>query len=423
MTMQQKLLKICQQIDVIPEELMEPLQRNLEAAKNFVRWNTQFAVVNANKVKLFIHGLRYGYKHHNLDCISFKPSLRTLCGFTLEAFAILFTDLESGLSQLFPNSPSVVGLEGSHYCERRFKLFLTLFHLKMGVSYENMSSIFGWCKSAIGEWCNRIQRMMTRSLDGFIHVLENGTLSQAWQRRQADMFKMEHQLKSNWHFFKERMLFQNRYQTERTKSPPFRFDIERLFMGSIGAVDGTYTVSVAFKTTTLNDDGDKNPDDAYYCKYLGEHGYKLLVLTSHKDPAYGNKKIILQVLVGPAPTSDAVMWDKCVGGLLPYLIDGVVFVGDNAFQDSQLVIAPYAAWHLLNFTTEDRAAAGSFNNHHSGRRIDSENCIGELKEWAIVRGRDDVKLFDNQDYFEDAIKCVWGLINYRTMKCPLMNSF
>jgi hypothetical protein len=62
--------------------------------------------------------------------------------------------------------------------------------------------------------------------------------------------------------------------------------------------------------------------------------------------------------------------------------------------------------------------AGHFNFSHSGRRIDVENMIGEIKEWAFVRGRTDIRLFDTKDKFEECIDCIWSLVNYRNMGCP-----
>ena len=63
----------------------------------------------------------------------------------------------------------------------------------------------------------------------------------------------------------------------------------------------------------------------------------------------------------------------------------------------------------------EKANATTFNSDHSRRRIDSENAIAELKEWASIRGRGDISLFYDQTTFEDAVACVLGLNNFRSM--------
>lgn len=83
-------------------------------------------------------------------------------------------------------------------------------------------------------------------------------------------------------------------------------------------------------------------------------------------------------------------------------------------------ITPYAQYHINAMSVLQRASASTYNGSHSRRRIDSEHSIGMMKEWVIVRGRSDVLLFDNEEYFEDALNCVWSLINYRSIGGELM---
>lgn len=157
----QNLLQYCSSMDVIPNSLLEPLQRTLEAAKAFVRENTKVACINEAKLHFLIRGLHPRYKHYTLDCISFKLSMRSICGFHLSDFIVLLAHLEPHLRSVFPNC-EMISHERSQCCEIRFKLFLTLLHMKMGVSYATMSQIFGWSKSSIAEWCQLIRKVISK---------------------------------------------------------------------------------------------------------------------------------------------------------------------------------------------------------------------------------------------------------------------
>ena len=81
-------------------------------------------------------------------------------------------------------------------------------------------------------------------------------------------------------------------------------------------------------------------------------------------------------------------------------------MGDNAFQGCLDTITGYASWHNSLMSTIQQNSTGHFNHVHSSRRIDVENSIGEMKEWAFVRGRSDIKLHDGLDHFESGINCV-----------------
>mmetsp|Transcript_25606 Transcript_25606/g.37837 ORF Transcript_25606/g.37837 Transcript_25606/m.37837 type:complete len:430 (+) Transcript_25606:6471-7760(+) len=407
---QERLLQYVQSIDVIPPELINPLERTLQAAIKFVNDNTEATVRNSRKLRFLISGLRDGYKHHSMNCITFKPGLRSICGFSLHHFTILLNLLMPRLKLVFPNC-EVIAKDKNKYCEVRFKLFLTLFHLKMGVPYEAMSTIFGWCKSSIAQWCTDIRkRVIKPGLRKYRNILS--TLGLDWQRQQATQWKSEHLLDGTYVSFKNRIRFQNNYNAQRGVCRNI-CDVEQ-FWASIGAVDGTYSITTRMELE-LNHEGETLVDDVMYSDYLGGHAYKLLVVTSHKDLRIG-KKLIILVLVAPGNTADSVMWDRAWSILRPQiLISGSVFLGDNAYHNCSNVIAPYAQWHMNTMSTVEKANATTFNSDHSRRRIDSENAIAELKEWASIRGRGDISLFYDQTTFEDAVACVLGLNNFRSM--------
>jgi hypothetical protein len=65
------------------------------------------------------------------------------------------------------------------------------------------------------------------------------------------------------------------------------------------------------------------------------------------------------ILIGTASTSDAIMWDNALALLIDNVAIGVVFLGDNAFQDSKLIVTPYAVWHITVMDAVGKAAAGT----------------------------------------------------------------
>ena len=107
--------------------------------------------------------------------------------------------------------------ERSQYCEIRFKLFLTLLHMKMGVSYATMLQFFGWGKSCIAEWCQLIRIIISKALVRYRTLLTS--LGADWQYEQLKAWKLEHLEDGNYHHFKERVRFLNDYERRR-RNPP-----------------------------------------------------------------------------------------------------------------------------------------------------------------------------------------------------------
>ena len=142
-------------------------------------------MANFDKVKHLIADVAFGKKHHTLNCITFTPALRSICGFSMEQFALLFNMLTPALQESFSNSP-LISHEPSKICEIRFKLFICLFHLKMALPYKAMEAIFGWAKSSIEEWCSRIRHIICKLFKPLRNVLKY--LGQRWQYEKAQHF-------------------------------------------------------------------------------------------------------------------------------------------------------------------------------------------------------------------------------------------
>ena len=189
-------------------------------------------------------------------------------------------------------------------------------------------------------------------------------------------------------------------------------------MGSLGAVDFTFSVTPQGTLTVGGESERLCTDDVSYSAYCGNHGYKLCIVTSHKCYRFGEKKLILLIVVGLASIPDITLWDYALQILKLDVIPLVVWLGDNAFQGCIDTVTPYQSWHHCVMNQLQIQNTLHFNHKHSGRRIDVENMIGEIKEWAFVRGRTDIRLFDTKEKFEECINCIWSLVNYRNIGCP-----
>ena len=76
------------------------------------------------------------------------------------------------------------------------------------------------------------------------------------------------------------------------------------------------------------------------------------------------------------------------------------------------MIIPYSADELSKAGPIDAPILQQFNHVHSGDRMCSEHGVGFLKNWGIVRGRNDIILFEDQDLFYSSVKVCWALHNY-----------
>ena len=96
-----------------------------------------------------------------------------------------------------------------------------------------------------------------------------------------------------------------------------------------------------------------------------------------------------------------------------------MLLGDQAFSSQKRIITHYSSHQLERSVGSWFAIRQRFNRAHSGDRICSEHGIGMLKEWGIIRGRSDVKLFDDSNVFARAVKVIWALQNFKLLQYPI----
>jgi hypothetical protein len=74
-------------------------------------------------------------------------------------------------------------------------------------------------------------------------------------------------------------------------------------------------------------------------------------------------------------------------------VGAAVLCEDRAFHNSYLVIAPYSHYQIQ---AGNSIAFGNFNHSYLSDRICSEYGIRFLKKWAIIRGRNYIRLFEDE---------------------------
>ena len=205
--------------------------------QKFVKVTDDMVANNLNIARYLIADLKMGYKHHNLNCITFTPGFRSICGFSLPQFTQLLNFIKPQLLKFFAHSPVLA--EGANFCEIRMKLFITLFHLKMGQPYRALTATFGWCKSAIERWCKAIQQIINRVMKPLRNLLVH--LGHDWQRNMCFQWRLQEQVKGNFSHFVDRANVQNKFEENRNNA-----NRTGDFIGSLGAVDCTYTMQAVF---------------------------------------------------------------------------------------------------------------------------------------------------------------------------------
>ena len=93
---------------------------------------------------------------------------------------------------MHPNCPEILEPhQRSPFCSLRFKLFLVLFRLKVGCSFHQMESIFGWGTSSIQEWFEAIITIMHIHM----HCYHDGILihlGRQWQENEIMAWFVKH---------------------------------------------------------------------------------------------------------------------------------------------------------------------------------------------------------------------------------------
>ena len=326
----------------------------------------------------------------------------------MQGFSRLFLSLRVPLQACFPRCPETLDYGAfSLSCERRFKLFLCLFRLKQGARFREMETIFGWSKTVLQEWFDAVLRILVHHLhnyhEGFLEFKGN-----TWQRNEVMKWHTKHYALGNVESYKRKIRFQNNESRIGDTVDPEKF------VGSIGAVDGTYSVQPRVGRATLLAHGEDPTEDRMYSEYKRIHAYKLVIVTSHG--LENSPKFILWLDYGCGSASDPSVYGDFAHTLLEKLIAEAALLGDHAFHSQRGVIAPYTLAQIRAHIGNDLAA---FNHDHSSDRMTSEHGVRFMKMWGVVRGRDDSQLFQNEHYYELALKAVWGLHNYIHSNCPI----
>ncbi len=84
----------------------------------------------------------------------------------------------------------------------------------------------------------------------------------------------------------------------------------------------------------------------------------------------------------------------------------------RAFHGQRGVICPYTTHEMLMASNTEKIIYQNFNHYHSGERMCSEHGALYMKSWGVVRGRNDITLFDNQELYYTSVKVCWALHNY-----------
>ena len=94
--------------------------------------------------------------------------------------------------------------------------------------------------------------------------------------------------------------------------------------------------------------------------------------------------------------------------------------GDAAFRACLNISCPLSDGDIAAASRANaklRPLLKQYNIQHSSiGRIKSENAIGLLKQWAIIRGRNDVKLHQTNTDFVLHLNAVWGIVNMKQLK-------
>jgi hypothetical protein len=379
----------------------------------FIRKSTAFAIEKERCAAELIDDLSPGRRqHHDIHCVGFSESFNVLIGMSKEEFSNLLESLRSCLETAFPNCPFVLLPHEKHpYSSIRMKVFMFLFRIKNACSFAFMEGIFGWSTSALDYQFHLILHIVHRRLkclhtDGILEYL-----GQEYLQSECECWKLN-QLASNSFIFFNRRIEELNQHAVTTKEPRL---IAESFLGSVGAVDCTYSICPRIGERVLAAHGEDPTSDRMYSEYVKNHGYKLHVLTTH-GIRLNSPKLVLDVRIRTGNSSDASMFGIMLGYIEQFLPAGAVFQADNAYHKCRRCIIPYNATEQVQYGNDHECH--EFNNVHSKGRVASEHGIRFLKSWGVVRGRDDHIVFELTDNFIKAVHVAQALHNYLALNCP-----
>lgn len=159
--------------------------------------------------RLLIADLGPGLKHHSIHCLSFRECMHTVIGLNMEEFARLFAALRVPLAQRWPRSPETLEAGESHfYAERRLRLFLCLYRLKQGCTFQQMEVTFGWSSSILQEWFDAVLCILNNHMSCF-HEGFLDYKGHQWQSRELIKWNHKHHMDDSIRTYQEKVHFQN----------------------------------------------------------------------------------------------------------------------------------------------------------------------------------------------------------------------
>lgn len=401
-------------IDTLPDELLHPLSEGCkDALKSFIGLTTSFAFRSEERAKSFIADLLPGRRHHDIHMVGCIESFPVLIGLDKDQFANLLSHLEAPLKQEFPHSPWILlPNEIAPYCSIRMKVFMFLFRMKNGCSFAFMEGLFGWCKSVLQHQFERILHIAFVYLHPFHQgILQYMDYHHNFQAKSISSWNIHHTLENNFQDFKNRLVELN---VDANLQGYGDIMNENIFMGSIGAVDGTYSVRPRIGRDVLQRHGEDANADRMYSEYVKQHAHKLVIATSHGLCNF--PKLILAVEMGSGAASDASVFELLHDRLLPHLDQHAALLGDNAYHRCKRCIVPYNAIDMVNYA--DNMDCRHFNHTLSSDRMASEHGVGYMKYWGVIRGRDDIVLFEKDELFKEAVYVAQALHNFKALLGP-----
>ena len=382
-------------LNELPEELLRSPE-DLQGLKDYISANDKFGDFVESNSGLFVNDLQKGRQHHDIHCISWMDDddFNSIIGLPLRYFGNLYISLLPALKFAFPNSPHSLSPNEFHkYCSVRFKLFLTLYRNKTGSSHKLMEKIFGWSDSSLQEWHEKVLIIMVKHM----HQFHKGFLSRMgpdWQMEEMLHWKLKHLAQNDYKLWQQRMVAINEECIRKHLAP--RINIaEAEAGGSIGAYDATYSLRPRILASTLAAHSEDPSLDRLYSDYIKCHAFKLLILTSHgigKRP-----KFILWVEFGCGGNHDSPLLVQAQTKIIQYLVKGAFGLGDHAFHGCYFVIVPVSQLQIAAAPiATDKVNLLNFNGSHSSDRMCSEHGVKYLKLWGVVRGRGEMRLYENE---------------------------
>lgn len=392
----------------VPSCLIAVQEETISQFDLFVKLNTAFARKLEEEARESLKALPPGLKHHNISTISNTLNVGSVIGMSMKEFCMLYEFVKQDLPAAFQKSPmELEESDSSPYCETRMKFFMTLYRLNTGCSFRHIEVIFGWSHNAVEKWFVIIVRLLENCLLDYHEGIMN-TLGRDWVIHQASEWRKAVEEAGNLPLFGQRLC---RHNDKKVMIPP---TVDEKFVGSIGAVDGTFSVRCRVSSKTYETLGQDPSKDAMYSEYVKQHAWKLSVITSHSLGPY--RQLILSVTTHTANTSDTAAYSF---GQMPFFRDylplGCVILGDSAYLDDFFVLPPFATNTIAASSIHDQTSMRSFNHLHSQYRCCSEHGICFLKEWGVIRGRADVDLFHNLDTFNSVVNVCWGIHNFMSI--------